>query len=317
VSFDRSGREERPPTTGLGRTTAGSRPSASLAAVLSLIAPGVGHVYAGAPARGALAWLGTRLVVLLALAAVVLLPGGWGLAWYAIGICAALVGVARDAARVAGQARPRTRSPWYRRLFGCVIACAAVIIGTMVWAQMVDSRIADRLRIPTDTMAPTLLAGDRVIATPRLGPVVHGTMVVYRRWETRYVKRVLGVPGDTLAMKGGRLSVNGRSVDEPYAVHGAEDELIDRRFDWQRRYVLTADPARYAPTLATWGPLVIPAHAYFVLGDNRGQSVDSRYNGFVPDTAIIGRPLTIYFSRDPITGWIRWQRLGAEVGKVQ
>jgi signal peptidase I len=284
-----------------------------IAGTLSLIAPGVGHLYAGAPKRGASAWLASRVVVLLAASIVVLAPGRVGLATY-VGISLVVVVlVARDAARVARQRVGDRLWRWYERPAALVVACAVVWVASLAWTLFVESNIADRLRVPTDTMLPTLLKGDRLFVGPRRHPIRRGDLVVYRRWETRYIKRVAGVPGDTLAMQAGRLSVDGRPVPEPYARPGDEGDVHDPRFAWQRAYAVTCDSATYAPTLNTWGPLVVPKRAYFLLGDNRGETVDSRYNGFVSDSDVIGRPLTIYFSRDRTTGQVRWDRIGLAV----
>jgi signal peptidase I len=168
-------------------------------------------------------------------------------------------------------------------------------------------------------MAPALVAGDHVYTVPRRrGEVRPGDIVVYRKWGTGYIKRVAGVGGDTLAMRGGVLSADRRPVREPYAIHVGEGESGDRRFGWQRP--LVADSTRggsapaYTPTVATWGPIVVPRGEYFLLGDNRGESIDSRYTGFVPDSEIVARPVVIFFSRDPVTGHLRWGRVGERIG---
>jgi signal peptidase I len=286
-----------------------------IAGALSLIATGVGHLYAGAPKRGTAAWLATRMVALFAAGAVILFAGRAGLAGYAALSVGVLVMVARDAVRVVHQLPAGNGWRWYQRPASIIVACGIVWVGSIAWTMLVGSNIADRVRVDTDTMAPTLLKGDRLFVAPRRDVTIpRGELVVYKLWETRYVKRVVGVPGDTLAMLSGVLSVDGRSAFEPYAIHVDEGDLRDRRFDWQRAYALPPDSATYAPTLRTWGPLVVPRASYFVLGDNRGETVDSRYNGFVADSDVLGRPRTIYFSRDRATGRIRWDRIGMGVG---
>lgn len=285
-----------------------------IAALLSLIAPGVGHLYGGAPKRGATAWLATRTVTLFAAGAVVVMPGRLGLAVYAIVYIAALSLVAADAVRLVRLRSTAERRGWYQRPAALIVACGLVWIASIGWTAFIESSIADRVRVDTDTMAPTLVKGDRLFVAPRRNtPVRRGDLIVYKLWETRYVKRVVGVPGDTLAMQAGVLSVDGRPVIEPYAVHLDEGDVRDRRFDWQRAYALPSDRTTYEPTLTTWGPLAIPPGDYFVLGDNRGETVDSRYNGFVADSNVLGRPRTIYFSRDRTTGRIRWKRIGLAV----
>jgi signal peptidase I len=190
-----------------------------------------------------------------------------------------------------------------------------VLVAYVPWHLLVDRAVAARMHIPTDTMAPTLVAGDHVYAVSRgRAALRHDDIVVYRKWGTGYVKRVVGLPGDTVAMRAGVLSVDGQPVAEPYATHVGEGELTDRRFTWQRAFVGDSVRAAYAPTLATWGPLVVPSASYFVLGDNRGQSMDSRYHGFVADTEVIARPVMISYSVEPRTLHPRWNRFGRRVG---
>ena len=117
-----------------------------------------------------------------------------------------------------------------------------------------------------------------------------------------YVKRVVGLPGDTLAMINGTLQLNGRRMPEAYAWNAdTTDDPGDADFDWQRKYVVgppSHDTAHYTPSRDNWGPIALPPGKYFVLGDNRDNSNDSRYGGFVPARDILGEPRRVYFSRD-------------------
>lgn len=286
-----------------------------IAGLLSLITPGVGHLYAGAPGRGVLAWLASRILGLVALAAIVWRRGPWGLAVYLVAAAVIVVAVAIDGIRVARRRRAPGAPRWFSRPPAILVACSGTLVAAFGWTVFVDSHVADSVRVRTDTMAPTILAGDRMFLDPRLGgPVRRGDILVYKLWETRYVKRVLGLPGDTLTMRAGTLAIDGRPLVEPYATHAGEGETLDPRFGWQRAHLAPSDRPSVGPTLATWGPVVVPAGAYFVLGDNRGESIDSRYTGFLADSAILGRPLTIFFSRDPVAGRIRWERVGRAIG---
>ena len=122
-------------------------------------------------------------------------------------------------------------------------------------------------------------------------------------------------------MKDKRLFVNGAPVNEPYA------RYIDRMGDavhpdmrWQSNHLLAGPARSYHPTRDNWGPIVVPPDDYFVLGDNRDNSEDSRYWGFVPREAIRGRPWFVYYSYDPDgpgrAPWlrdIRWGRIGERI----
>jgi len=167
-------------------------------------------------------------------------------------------------------------------------------------------------------MEPTLLQGDFILAKPLRRAPERGDIVVYRRRGLAFMKRVVGLPADTLSMQNGTLLVNGLSVAEPYASHRHEGSLFDQDFLWQREYVAPGvDRVTYHPTLTFWGPIVVPPRAYFVLGDNRGESADSRYTGFVPADSAIQRPTVIYLSRDRETGHIRWDRIGIVLNPVR
>src|SRR5262249_18016657 len=118
--------------------------------------------------------------------------------------------------------------------------------------------------------------------------------------EQYYVKRVIGIPGDHVRMADKKVFVNGIRVSEPYTQHVNGD--VDRYRDNfpQPEAVPDQDPHWWEQmrTLVQHGELVVPANSYFVLGDNREHSLDSRYWGLVPRSNIIGRPLLIYWSVD-------------------
>lgn len=202
------------------------------------------------------------------------------------------------------------------------------------------SFVVEAFQIPTSSMENTLLVGDFLLVNkavygaeipgtdlelPSLGQPRVNDVVVFQpppsagqSPDTRYVKRVVGGPGDTLSMREGVLYRNGRQVPEPYAKHARRwEDPFSPRFLWQRKY-LTAkarDGGRYHPTRDNWGPVVVPSGSYFVMGDNRDNSEDSRYWGFVRHEAITGKPLLVYYSYDrddpEAISWltdVRWGR---------
>jgi signal peptidase I len=136
------------------------------------------------------------------------------------------------------------------------------------------------------------------------------------------VKRLIGLPGDTVAMRGGVLYLNGVAQVESYlkGTPGAQD-ASHPAFAWQREFVIeeVADGA-YRPTLHNWGPLVVPPGRYFALGDNREQSLDSRFWGFVDAAKVKGRAVFLYWSYDgevlrpfPWLTAVRWERIGDRI----
>ena len=178
-------------------------------------------------------------------------------------------------------------------------------------------------------MTPTLMSGDYlyVVKTPaarkRIGV---GSVVAFESVEDsglKVVKRVVGMPGDTLMMAGGHLRRNGGNVAEPYVVREnprrSEDaqQRARMRF-WQMDHTVGIARATYTPDLQDWGPLVVPPDSFMALGDNRDASYDSRYYGFVPFDRVIGQPRVIYLSleRDTTGGHergVRWSRIGRRV----
>ena len=201
--------------------------------------------------------------------------------------------------------------------------------------------IVEAFKIPSGSMEGTLLVGDFLLVNKlaygaevpftheRLPGLRHPQRddVIVFDWPVdptkNFVKRLVGLPGDTLEMHDGVLSRNGQAVRERYVSHTEPNaDPSGEEFVWQRDYLVkTAGAAvSYHPSRNNWGPLVVPPRHYFVLGDNRDNSLDSRYWGFVPDSMVTGSPVVIYYSYDPDTtndfSWlthVRWKRLGERI----
>lgn len=210
----------------------------------------------------------------------------------------------------------------------------------LVLFLLIKTFFFEAFQIASGSMTRTLLTGDFLFVNKALyGAQIpgtrarlpgfrhprHGDVIVFaypRDPNQDYVKRVIGAPGDTVAMRHGQVEVNGRRQVEPYVQRiDSLHDVSSADFAWQRPFLVASseeDRRRYRPTRDTWGPLVVPAGKYFVLGDNRDDSSDSRYWGFVDASAVKGRTLLVYFSYDRETRdafpWltdIRWRRLGS------
>ena len=193
----------------------------------------------------------------------------------------------------------------------------ASLLSLVVVALFLNTFVLQPYLIPSESMEHTLLVGDfllvnkQVYAPPgqpgslarSLMPyrdVARGDIVVFHHALHPYlVKRVVGVPGDRLRIEDGRVFVNGQILDEPYAVF---EPSTPNPFRDEFPAEIYSDPQvdldwwRQLRTLTHDHQLVVPEGQYFVLGDNRNHSDDSRYWGFVPRGAIVARPLVIYFS---------------------
>lgn len=212
----------------------------------------------------------------------------------------------------------------------------------LVLFVLVRATLVEAFKIPSGSMEGTLLVGDFLLVNklvygaelplthkrlPAIRAPHHGDVIVFN-WPTdptkNFVKRIVGMAGDTLEMRGGTLIRNGAEVVEHYARRNdPEADPAGEEFRWQRAYLVAtarASSRGYHPSRNNWGPIVVPAHHHFVLGDNRDNSLDSRYWGFLPDSLVRGRPLFVYYSYAPdsvaIFDWltrIRWERLGTRI----
>lgn len=215
----------------------------------------------------------------------------------------------------------------------------AAAVALAIWLVL-RSYIVEAFRIPSPSMENTLLVGDflfvdktgyggqfqvpftgiRFGRLPGYADPKHDGIVIFRSVEDStpnldVVKRLIGVPGDTLEMVNDTLIRNNVRLEELFALHlsGGVDQtapqIQERMRARQLIHYVGRDAATYRPTPHSWGPLVVPPDSFWVMGDNRDNSWDSRFWGFLPRSHIEGRPLIIYMSvaLDPFR--IRWNRL--------
>jgi signal peptidase I len=225
-----------------------------------------------------------------------------------------------------------------------VLPALAIFLGTR-------QLLAEAFRIPSGSMEPTLLVGDWLFVNKlRFGPHIpftnrnlpgyarpaRGDVTVFVSppqdvtirmtpddVTPTLVKRIVGVAGDTLFMRHGWLTVNGSVVPSPnaFSLPDAAADQPQAIFAWQ--HLIEIRGSRFGPPVATpslheWGPLVVPSGTFFMMGDNRDNSVDSRYYGPVPRANLRGTPMFVYYSYDPECGdgylcaatGTRWRRLG-------
>ena len=177
------------------------------------------------------------------------------------------------------------------------------IVIAVILALFIRTFVVQAFKIPTGSMENNLLIGDHLLVNKfvfgptetslertllPIGTIKRGDVLVFKypvEPDRDFIKRVIGLPGDTVELREKKVYINGKPLDEPY-VHflqppGGESELHEvTSFDVRERY----------------GPVTVPANQYFMMGDNRDNSQDSRYWGFMPRENVKGKALLIYWS---------------------
>lgn len=190
------------------------------------------------------------------------------------------------------------------------------IIVAFVIAMVIRTFVVQAFKIPSGSMESTLLIGDHILVNkfllgtpvdipftnitlfrmPGLKKPHRGDIIVFKYPEDPkrdFIKRVVGVGGDVVESRDKTIFVNGRKLVEPYTQH-VDDDVKPRNLDRRDNF----------------GPVTVPPGKVFVMGDNRDQSYDSRFWGFVDDSQIKGKAMIIYWSWDKDNTWVRFGRIG-------
>ena len=192
--------------------------------------------------------------------------------------------------------------------------CVAVVL-----ALFVRTFVVQAFKIPTGSMEPNLLIGDHLLVNkfnfaPTLAgvenmvlpidPIRRGDIIVFKypeEPERDFIKRVIGLPGETLELRNKKVFIDSMPLDEPY-VHYLFPPGEENPADFDVRM--------------TYGPVTVPANHFFMMGDNRDNSQDSRYWGFLPREYVKGKALFVYFSFGDEQGGlsnlftsVRWNRI--------
>lgn len=159
-----------------------------------------------------------------------------------------------------------------------IVTWIVMIIGCLLMAKFINSFIIVNARVPSASMENTIMTNDRLMANrlaynfsdPEMGDII--VFIAPDEPEKLFVKRIIGTPGDTVEIIDGTLYVNSEAIDEPYLKE---------------------------PMYGSYGPYVVPEDNYFMLGDNRNNSLDSRYwfNTYVPEDTILGKAMFTYIPR--------------------
>jgi signal peptidase I len=252
-----------------------------LAALLTLLTTGLGHLYAGKLKRGIVLFgIGEFLVLIFAVAFDVIAPNVFFILFaIAVGIIF-IVFCVSDAIAIAKRNRENYEPAKCNRWFAYVGYIVFVALFNHIYTSVfIIPFFIQAYNIPVASMEPTLLIGDHIIVNKHIYKTSmpkRGDVVVFKYPENpkvEYLKRLIGEPGDTIEIAGRTVFINGKPLKENY-VQYIDSGSIDAHF----------------------GPVHIPSGNYFVLGDNRDNSADSRYWGFLPRENLTGKPLFIYWS---------------------
>jgi signal peptidase I len=211
--------------------------------------------------------------------------------------------MARDQSASEAQEQVKTKSTF--REYVEAIGMALLL------ALFIRTFIVQAFKIPSGSMIPTLQIGDHILVNKlaygvripfweqylvEFKQVERGDVVVFVFPEDRskdFIKRVIGAPGDSVEIRGKKVYVNGKQIDDPHAHFEGDDP--------QNAGLTSRDD---------FGPKTVPENSIFVMGDNRDRSYDSRFWGFVNLDDVRGKAFLIYWSWDGGDRWVRWERLG-------
>jgi len=185
------------------------------------------------------------------------------------------------------------------------------IVLALILALFIRTFFVQAYKIPSGSMLPTLLIGDHILVNkfiygvrnpfnrhlwikgrlPKRGEII--VFIYPRNRKLDFIKRDIGLPGDVIEIRNKQVYVNGKPLKEPYVQH-TDPQILPRELSPRDNF----------------GPVKVPPGHLFVMGDNRDESYDSRFWGFVPIKDVKGRAFLIYFSWNPQNFHIRWRRIG-------
>jgi signal peptidase I len=264
-----------------------------LAGVLTFFALGLGHLYLGDLKKGVSLFFPLLLLLILANSFLLLYLPAWPIILIiAIAYTVYCIIDAVKGARVFKDYYLMKRvNRWYIYLFYWV----AFTIIVELFQTTVKANIVQAYKIPASSMMETIQIGDHVLANKliyKISEPKRGDIIIFpfpKDPSKDFIKRIIGLGGETIEIKDKTVIVNGNVLQEPYAFYS--DTGAMRNF----------------------GPVTIPKDSLFVMGDNRDNSEDSRYWGFLKTVTVKGKATKIYWSWDYEKQRVRWNRTGKEI----
>jgi signal peptidase I len=269
-----------------------SRRRSWLAGLLNVQTPGLGNVYAGRPIRGLILYLFALFAGLLLLLTMTWAPRRLNVLAFLCGAVSVWVFLIIDGVQCAKAAKSDYALARYNRWYIYILIAVSLAFLNDALVGLYRAHVGQAARIQGPAMKPALLVGDHLMidksaywfSSPKRGDIVSYQNV---EDEVKYVTRIVGMPGETIEIRERVVFINGNPLEERYA-----------------NFILPSGAQR------DFRPQLVPANAYFCLGDNRDNSYDSRISGPIERARIFGKATMVYFSWDSENRSVRWDRLG-------
>jgi len=254
-----------------------------LAFLFSLVTPGLGQIYNGQFKKGVSYLVGFLLVYILFS---FLLLKFYGMICYLIIMVGLFLFISLDALLGAIKSKTivlKSYNRWY--IYLIIFLLNSVVIRPLLgWT--IKNNVARAYKIPSITMKPALLAGDHLIANMRIyksGKPKRGDVIIFEYSEDPskdFIKRVVGLESEKVEIINDKVYIKGKLLDDPWGYYESSGQVKDLK------------------ELENFGPVVVPENSLFVLGDNRNNSQDSRFWGFVDIRKVKGKALYLYWAKD-------------------
>jgi len=275
-----------------------------IAGLLTFFTIGLGHLYSGKAKKGiVLYFLGQGTILAIFLPLIWLSPNI--LVFLLAVVCALgfLIFCILDTIRVSRRNKLTYELKKYNRWYVYVLVLAVNLLLIQPGVESaIKSDILQAYRIPSGAMKPTLQIGDHILAdkyTYKKTEPKRGDIVIFPFPEDPskdFIKRVVGVSGETIEIIDKQISINGEIIEEPFVIHTDSNIFRDKKRPRDN-----------------FGPVKVPDDSLFVMGDNRDHSYDSRCWGFVRKASVKGKAASIYWSWDKDSSSVRWNRIGSKV----
>ena len=273
-----------------------------IAGLLSFIADGLGHIYSGSAKRGI--WIITIVAFLFLPITLFIftLSLEWAIGFGLLALLSIKTFIIIDSTRIARNKTSEYLLKPYNKIW--VYFFYAFIISMTLEYYPGKHLIAQAFKIPTSSMSPTIQIGDHIMSnrwTYRFNSPERGDVVIFKfpkDEKKMFIKRIIGMPGEALEIKNKQIFINGLPLNKSY---GKLSPVFSENTDSKK---------------FNFGPVTISDKAYFVMGDNWANSHDSRHWGFLKDSKILGKAVSLYWSWDSKLGKVRWNRVGKLVKQL-